>query len=105
MLFQNQYTILKKANDLSMETLNADNRATVKDICDRLRGMTWNQYEIERIRKDLIDISARCELKAEPCRKRSAGTRMCFCWSWHLICPGARHWTTFASGIPVFSCI
>lgn len=73
MLFQNQYTILKKANDLSMETLNADNRATVKDICDRLRGMTWNQYEIERIRKDLIDISARCELEGRTLQEEIGG--------------------------------
>ena len=73
MLFQNQYTILKKANDLSVETLNADNRATVKDICDRLRGMTWNQYEIERIRKDLIDISARCELEGRTLQEEIGG--------------------------------
>ena len=74
MLFKNQYTILKKANDLSVQTLNTNNRATIKDICDHLCSMTWNQYEIERIRKDLIDISARCELEGRTLQEEIGGS-------------------------------
>ena len=32
MLFKNQYTMLKKANDMSVKTLNAENRAALKEI-------------------------------------------------------------------------
>lgn len=73
MLLQNQYTILKKANDLSAETLNADNRLVVKNISQYLLCMTWNCYEIERIRKDLIDIAARCELEGRTLQEEVGG--------------------------------
>lgn len=73
MLLQNQYTILKKANDLSAETLNADNRLVLKNISQHLLCMTWNCYEIERIRKDLIDIAARCELEGRTLQEEVGG--------------------------------
>ena len=37
MLFKNQYTMLKKANDLSAGTLTADDRLFLENLC---RGLT-----------------------------------------------------------------
>ena len=73
MLFKNQYTMLKKANDMSVKTLNAENRAALKEISCYLLYMTWNCYEIERIRKDMIEISARRELEGRPLREDLGG--------------------------------
>ncbi len=78
MLFKNQYTILKKANDLSVQTLNADNRAALKEITCYLLYMTWNCYEIERIRKDMIEIAARCELEGRTLREEVGGDTVRF---------------------------
>ena len=41
MLLQNQYTLLKKANDLSEETLNTEDRMTLKEMVGRLQVLTW----------------------------------------------------------------
>lgn len=72
-MLQNQYTLLKKANDMSIETLNGDNRSALKSIVWQLQAMTWNQYEIERIRKDLIGIAARCELEGRTLQEEVGG--------------------------------
>lgn len=73
MLLQNEYTKLKKVNDLSVKTLNAENRAAMKEISCYLLYMTWNGYEIERIRKDMIEIAARCELEGRTLREEIGG--------------------------------
>ena len=73
MLFQNQYTILKKANDLSIQTLNTDNRMTLNEIRDCLQCITWNRYEIERILKDMIEIAVHCELEGRTLREEVGG--------------------------------
>ena len=73
MLFKNQYTMLKKANDMSADTLNTENRTALKEITCYLLYMTWNCYEIERIRKDLIDMAARCELEGRTLREEVGG--------------------------------
>lgn len=73
MLLQNQYTLLKKANDMSVETLNGKNREVLKDISSHLQAITWNQYEIERIRKDLIAMAARCELEGRTLQEEVGG--------------------------------
>lgn len=73
MLFKNQYTMLKKVNDMSVKTLNAENRAALKEISCYLLYMTWNCYEIERIRKDMIEIAARCELEGRTLREEIGG--------------------------------
>ena len=44
-------------------TFAGENRATINDLGKRLEALTWNCYEIERIKKDLIDMAARCELE------------------------------------------
>lgn len=72
-MLQNQYTLLKKANDMSCETLNAENRRTLRNIGKYLLCMTWNCYEIERIRKDLIAIAARCELEGRTLQEEVGG--------------------------------
>lgn len=73
MLFKNQYTMLKKVNDMSVKTLSAENRAALKEISCYLLYMTWNCYEIERIRKDMIEIAARCELEGRTLREEIGG--------------------------------
>ena len=73
MLLQNQYTLLKKANDLSEETLNTEDRMTLKEMVGRLQALTWNRYEMERIRKDLIGMAARCELEGRTLQQEVGG--------------------------------
>ena len=73
MLFKNQYTMLKKANDLSAGTLTADDRLYLENLCRGLNILTWNCYEIERIRKDLIEIAARCELEGRTLQQEVGG--------------------------------
>lgn len=73
MLFKNQYTMLKKANDLSAGTLTADDRLFLENLCRGLNILTWNCYEIERIRKDLIEIAARCELEGRTLQQEVGG--------------------------------
>lgn len=73
MIFENQYTILQKSNDMSTETLNADNRRTLRDIQKYMLCMTWNCYEIERVRKDLIGMAARCELEGRTLQEEVGG--------------------------------
>lgn len=72
-MLRNEYKLLKKANDLSADTLRPDNRLVLDDICRHLLFLTWNCYEIERIRKDLIDITARCELEGRPLQQEVGG--------------------------------
>lgn len=73
MLLKNEYTKIKEANDLSLKTLRGENRATINDLGDRLWAMTWNCYEIERIKKDLIDMAARCELEGRTLQQEVGG--------------------------------
>lgn len=73
MLLRNEYKFLKKVNDLSAETLSADNRLVLEDICRHLLCLTWNCYEIERIRKDLIAITARCDLEGRSLQEEMGG--------------------------------
>lgn len=35
-MLRNEYALLKKANDLSVDTLSADNRLVLEDICRHL---------------------------------------------------------------------
>ena len=72
-MLRNEYALLKKANDLSVDTLSADNRLVLEDICRHLLCLTWNCYEIERIRKDLIDIAARCDLEGRALQEEVGG--------------------------------
>ena len=72
-MLRNEYALLKKANDLSADTLSADNRLVLEDICRHLVCLTWNCYEIERIRKDLIDIAARCDLEGRALQEEVGG--------------------------------
>lgn len=78
MLFKNQYTMLKKVNDMSVETLNAENRTALREICSCLQCMTWNRYEIERIRKDMIEIAAHCEVEGRTLREEIGGDTVRF---------------------------
>ncbi len=73
MLLQNEYTKLKKVNDLSAETLSPDNRKALKEISGCLLCLTWNCYEIERVRKDMIAMAARCELEGRTLREEVGG--------------------------------
>ncbi len=73
MFLENQYTLLQKSNDMSTETLNAANRQTLKNIQKYMLCMTWNCYEIERVRKDLIDMAARCELEGRTLEEEVGG--------------------------------
>ena len=88
MLLKNEYTKIKEANDLSLKTLRGENRATINDLGKRLEALTWNCYEIERIKKDLIDMAARCE----------AATPMPFYWNWPPIFLAGRRWIPSALG-------
>lgn len=73
MLLKNEYTKIKEANDLSLKTLRGENRATINDLGKRLEAPTWNCYEIERIKKDLIDMAARCELEGRTLEQEVGG--------------------------------
>lgn len=73
MLLKNEYTKIKEANDLSLKTLQGENRATINDLGTRLQAITWNCYEIERIKKDLIDMAARCELEGRTLQQEVGG--------------------------------
>ena len=72
-MIKNAYSSLRKENDLSASTLQGENQVTLRNICDFLETITWNHYEIERIRKDLIDISARCELEGRTLQEEIGG--------------------------------
>ena len=72
-MIKNAYSSLRKENDLSTSTLQGENQVTLRNICDFLETITWNHYEIERIRKDLIDISARCELEGRTLQEEIGG--------------------------------
>ena len=88
MLLQNQYTLLKKANDLSEETLNTEDRMTLKEMVGRLQALTWNRYEMERIRKDLIGMAARCELEGRTLQQEVGRRyRPVSFWNWPPTCP------------------
>ena len=73
MLLKNEYTKIKETNDLSLKTLRGENRATINDLGKRLEALTWNCYEIERIKKDLIDMAARCELEGRTLQQEVGG--------------------------------
>lgn len=60
-LVQNEYTALYKENELRESTLNMQDRDFLHQVCARMAGYTWNRYEIERVRKDLIGMAAQAE--------------------------------------------
>ncbi len=62
-LVQNEYTALYRENELRESTLNMQDRDFLHQVCARMAGYTWNRYEIERIRKDLIGMAAQAEIQ------------------------------------------
>lgn len=62
-LVQNEYTALYKENELRESTLNMQDRDFLHQVCARMAGYTWNRYEIERVRKDLIGMAAQAEAR------------------------------------------
>ena len=62
-LVQNEYTALYKENELRESTLNMKDRDFLHQVCARMAGYTWNRYEIERVRKDLIGMAAQAEAR------------------------------------------
>lgn len=62
-LVQNEYTALYKENELRESTLNMQDRDFLHQVYARMAGYTWNRYEIERVRKDLIGMAAEAEAR------------------------------------------
>ena len=60
-LIQNEYTELYKENRLRSSTLNKRNQDILRQVHARMMSYTWNCYEIELVRKDLIGMAARAE--------------------------------------------
>lgn len=60
-LVHNEYTELRKENEMRESTLNKRNQDILRQVCVRMTAYTWNCYEIEMVRKDLIGMAARAE--------------------------------------------
>lgn len=62
-LVQNEYTELRKENELRKSTLNKRNQDILRQVYDRMSAYTWNCYEVELVRKDLIGMAAQAEAR------------------------------------------
>lgn len=72
-MLKNEYLALKRENDLTASTLRGENQLTLRDLCDMLETLTWDNYEIQRVRKDLIAIAARCEVEGHTLQQEIGG--------------------------------
>lgn len=57
----NEYAQLKKENDRRFRALAGPDCHTVEDVMDSVRKGSWNLYEVERVRKDIIDMAQAAE--------------------------------------------
>ena len=62
-LVQNEYTALRAENKLRSSTLNKKNQNILRQVDARMLSYTWNCYEIERVKKDLIGMAAQAETR------------------------------------------
>ena len=72
-LVQNEYTELRKENELRKSTLNKRNQDILRQIDARMLSYTWNCYEIERVKKDLIGMAAQAETRGRGLKQVMGG--------------------------------
>ena len=56
-----EYALLRRENDRRFQALAVPNRNTVANVMDTVQKVSWNLYEIERVRKDMIDMAREAE--------------------------------------------
>lgn len=78
-LIQNEYTELCKENKLRESTLNKRNQDILRQVCVRMTAYTWNCYEIELVRKDLIGMAAQAEARGSDLEQVMGGNPDEYC--------------------------
>ena len=78
-LVQNEYTELRKENELRKSTLNKRNQDILRQIDARMLSYTWNCYEIERVKKDLIGMAAQAEIRGSDLKQVMGGNPDEYC--------------------------
>jgi len=82
---KSEFKLLKEENDLRISTLSRDSREELAYASKILRPYSWSDYEIERVRKDLIDIAARAERDGSSLRESIGSDRNGF---YRQLCEG-----------------
>ena len=82
MTIRNEYKQLKKENDIIFSTLAECDRDTITGIVNTINNTCGINYEVERVRTDLIAMAATAEaasaqrsVSAKSCRMRSRSRR------------------------------
>lgn len=78
-LVQNEYTALRAENKLRSSTLNKKNLDILRQVDARMLSYTWNCYEIERVKKDLIGMAAQAETRGGDLRQVMGGNPDEYC--------------------------
>lgn len=78
-LVQNEYTALRAENKLRSSTLNKKNQDILRQVDARMLSYTWNCYEIERVKKDLIGMAAQAETRGSDLRQVMGGNPDEYC--------------------------
>lgn len=78
-LVQNEYTELRKENELRKSTLNKRNQDILRQVYDRMSAYTWNCYEVELVRKDLIGMAAQAEARGSDLEQVMGGNPDEYC--------------------------
>ena len=55
-MWANEYGALKKQNRKRFDALCLADRNTITVAMESIQNASWNLYEVERVRKDLIEI-------------------------------------------------
>ena len=78
-LVQNEYTELRKENELRKSPLNKRNQDILRQVYDRMSAYTWNCYEVELVRKDLIGMAAQAEARGSDLEQVMGGNPDEYC--------------------------
>lgn len=78
-LVQNEYTELYKENKLRESTLSKRNQDILRQVYDRMTAYTWNCYEVELVRKDLIGMVAQAEARGSDLEQVMGGNPDEYC--------------------------
>ena len=78
-LVQNEYTALRAENKLRSSTLSKKNQDILRQVDARMLSYTWNCYEIERVKKDLIGMAAQAETRGGDLRQVMGGNPDEYC--------------------------
>lgn len=97
----NEYALLVKDNERRCANLALADNNTIDVAMETIRKASWNLYEVERVRQDLITMAERAEAGEKRWPKPSAPTAQSSLTQWPERWSPAIFWTGFVHSAPI----